>query len=146
MLDELIAQEEAQLYTQPVTETIEVEAPESGSIFIYNSTRKLRKQLRKTYLNELIHCRVCRKANRKLKYNTLGEAHRQLFLAPSSTPLLQEITLRDLTKKKKVPDPVLEEVLEYYKEKKEELENNMNKEKQTSAGETYYFIHTEWLP
>lgn len=113
---------------------------------VYVSTRKVRKHLYKLYMSELTQCRVCRKSNRQLKQGTLSQAHEQIFGAPSNSPLLGGILVGELKRSKMLPDNELEQLILYFKARKEEIDQKCNDQKITSSAHSYYYIDTELLP
>lgn len=112
----------------------------------YVSTRKIRRHLRKFYLQELKNCRICHKKNRELKQLTLAEAHRQIFGVPANNEALKLMTVKELKKKKLVSDAQLDTLITYFKECKEKFIQKFAEEQVTSAGGEYYYLKPEVLP
>lgn len=113
---------------------------------VYVSTRKVRRHLRNFYLSEVNQCRICRKSNKQLKRSMLSQAHEQIFGAPSNSPLLDHVSVGELKSKKKISDRELEQLILYFKARKEEIDQKCNDQKITSSANSYYYIDTELLP
>lgn len=113
---------------------------------IYVSTRKIRKHLRRFYLSELKNCRVCQKRDRRLKRLPLAEAHRQIFGVPANSPVLGQITVKGIKKRKHLTDRQLDRLIRYFKERKEELDQKSAADKVNTGGQNYYYIDAKLLP
>ncbi|MDR3266789.1 MAG: hypothetical protein LBT24_04370, partial [Tannerella sp.] len=70
----------------------------------YASTRKIRKKLYKQYMETMNYCKYCKEKKKNLKRLTLAEIHRRITGNPTSNELLNTIHLKDLKRKKRVPD------------------------------------------
>ena len=113
---------------------------------VYVSTRKIRKHLRRFYLSELKNCRICQKSDRQLKRLPLAEAHRQIFGVPANSPVLGQITVKGIKKRKRLTDKQLDRLIRYFKERKEELDQKSAAEKVNTGGQNYYYIDAKLLP
>ena len=95
--------------------------PESKADTVYVSTGKIRRHLYRFYMSELRNCRIC-KNKRK------------------------DITVKDLKKKKQLTDKELDGLIQYFKERKENMAKKYGEEKITMEGQSYYYIASELLP
>ena len=109
----------------------------------YAGTQKIRKHLYKQYLQTIRYCKFCKEKAGKLKAMTLAQAQLRITGCPSSTEVLNRIRLKDLKKKKKLPDRELDELIQYFKKKLEEMEKA---EPFESNGEIYYWLDKNDLP
>lgn len=113
----------------------------------YLSTRKLRSQLQKTYMNELNTCKLCKRSKKVMMQYDLGEAQRLITGCPSYSTLLKQYTIKDIRNKKKIPDAELDILIQYLKQKKENLIKSLpDMDKFESNGETYYWVSQRMLP
>ena len=55
-------------------------------------------------------------------------------------------TLQDLKKKKQLTDKELDGLIQYFKERKENMAKKYGEEKITMEGQSYYYIASELLP
>lgn len=109
----------------------------------YANTKKIRWHLRKTYLKPIKYCKLCKEKSKKLKMLTLAEAQYRITGCPTSNELLNSIRVKELKKKKWLTDEELDELVEYYKKMKKELDKAESFE---SNGETYYWVDRKLLP
>jgi hypothetical protein len=109
----------------------------------YAGTGKVRKNLYNQYLKTIKYCKLCKEKGGKLKSLTIAEAQRRITGAPTNHALLNTIRLKDIKKKKKVPDPLLDELINYFKGKAGDLDKAESFE---SNGETYYWVDRKLLP
>jgi len=109
----------------------------------YANTKKIRKQLTKTFLEPIKYCKLCKESKKTLKHLTLAEAQYRIIGCPTSNELLNSVRIKDLKKKKIVTDEMLDELVAYYKKMKKELEKA---EQFESNGEVYYWIDRKLLP
>ncbi len=113
----------------------------------YRSTRKARVQFTKNLLQEIYTCPVCKNKDLSIKHLSLAQVHELLFHAPTESALLDTIAIKDITKRKKLSDQSFEQLLNYYKKKKETIESEVTpKVSFTSFDETYFWVNTQWLP
>lgn len=113
---------------------------------VYVSTKKIRRHLSEFYMHGLNECRVCRVNRKEMKRLTLARAHRRIFGVPSNNPLLEDITIKKLKKKKNLSDHQLDLLVQYFKKVKEEMTAKAA-EKQISMGSrNYYYIDAKLLP
>lgn len=113
------------------------------SIGKYASTRKIRRHLKRQHLKPIRYCKLCKESKRKLKCLTLAEAQFRITGCPVSSELLNTYRVRDLKRKKRMSDSQLDELVNYYKEMKKELDKA---ESFQSNGETYYWVDRRMLP
>lgn len=113
---------------------------------VYVSTRKARRHLQRFYLSELKNCRVCHPSNRELKRLTLGEAHRHIFGVPSNDPQLEDITVGNLRKRRRLPDRELDRLIAGFMESKSRFTEKAADEQFSSAGQEYYYVDPNLLP
>ncbi len=115
----------------------------------YMNTRKIRSALQRAYMTELKNCRLCKINNKVLKSLSLGEAQRRIIGSPGHTPLLYQFLVGDIKDKKVMSDKELDELIQYFKLKKENLERHMMGPKTAkfeSNGQSYYWIDRHLLP
>jgi hypothetical protein len=111
----------------------------------YRSTGSIRKKLQASYLSELKICKQC--GNARLKKLTLAEAQRMITGCPTSNPTLKTHTIGMIGKKKQVSDRSLDELITYFKQKRDELDIHLrNPVLFESNGQTYYWISEHLLP
>jgi hypothetical protein len=111
----------------------------------YMSTGSIRKKLQSFYLSEVRICRQC--GNSRLKKLTLAEAQRLITGCPTFTPALQTSTIEMLGKKKLISDRSLDELITYFKQKRDGLDKYLrDPNKFVSNGQTYYWISGHLLP
>ena len=113
------------------------------------NTKKIRKSLYNIYSNLLNECRICAPDNNVLDNYTLADVQFKITGCPSSTPQLNKYILNDIKDRKKIPDGELQQLILYFKDKKENLENLLTTKqlyKFESNGENYYWISQDLLP
>lgn len=132
---------EDDLFVQPNTEMTAVENDSLPRE--YADTRKARRYLYNRFMKTMKQCKVCKERGSKLKSMTLAEAQQRITGCPTSTEMLKKIRLKDIKKKKKVPDKMLDELINYYKNKVKNLDKA---EQFESNGEPYYWIDRKLLP
>jgi hypothetical protein len=103
----------------------------------YASTRGVRKNIYKQYLNTIKYCKLCKEKGKRLKSLTFAEAHRRITGCPTSNEFMNAFRLKDIKKKKKIPDKLLDDLVNYFIKMAGELEKS---EKFESNGETYYWV------
>ncbi len=131
-----------------VVETLEVEVDSVG-IPEYLSTRKIRNHLTRIFLRELKACKVCKIKRNTMKGYTLSEAQQKIMGHPSKDVMMNTIVIRDLKRRKYLSDSELDELIQYYKGRKEKFERglmNFSIPKFESNGQIYYWIDRELLP
>ncbi|GHT07841.1 hypothetical protein FACS189426_02080 [Bacteroidia bacterium] len=111
----------------------------------YLSTKNIRKKLQAVYLDEL---KVCKQCNRRtLKKLSLSEAQRIITGSPTFNPELEKLTIKEITDKKIISDKELDEMITFFKQKRDELDKYlMDPDKFESNGETYFWINSQLLP
>ena len=131
--DELTFQESAN--------TQEVKEPK------YTGTRRLRKRLIRSYLEQANGNRVCKIKKKTLKRSSIAILHETITSCPSKNVLLNHYRIKDIKKKKRLSNEMLDYILQYFKMKKEYLESNLNSiPKFSSNGQTYYWVDEKLLP
>lgn len=113
---------------------------------VYVSTKKIRRHLYEFYMSELRNCRICRLKRKEINRYPLSYAHRQIFGVPSNSLMLDSITVKALKKKKKVSDSQLDSLIQYLKERKENLIKKSTEEQLSAGGQNYYYIDSKLLP
>jgi len=110
----------------------------------YQSTRKIRKHLYKTYLHALKNC-VIEGNPRKL---TLARAQEYITTQPTLSPQLGGVTLKGLKKRSRFSDKQLDLLIEYFEESKGEIEAQVVpvEEVTSPGGETYFFLPGKAMP
>ncbi|MDR2914083.1 MAG: hypothetical protein LBV74_04520 [Tannerella sp.] len=112
----------------------------------YLSTRTIRKKLQDLYFDEVRHCRLCRIKRKDIRHYTLAKAQLRITGSPTYTPMTQKY-VGNIRKKQCISDTELDELITYFKQKKEELDKYMNHaDKFESNGQTYFWIHQDLLP
>lgn len=120
--------------------------PESRRDTVYVSTRKIRRHLYRFYMSELRTCRICKIKRKEIRRYPLSYAHSQIFGVPANNPMLDSIRVKELKKKKLVSDKELDELIQYFKERKENVVKKCSEEKITTEGQNYYYIDSKILP
>jgi hypothetical protein len=112
----------------------------------YLSTRMIRKKLQDLYFNEVRHCKLCKRKKKDIRRYTLAKAQLLITGCPTYTPMTQKM-VGNIRKKQCISDTELDELITYFKQKKEELDRYMNRaDKFESNGQTYFWIHQDLLP
>lgn len=119
---------------------------ESSADTVYVSTRKIRRHLYRFYMSELRSCRVCKIKRKEIKRYPLSYAHSQIFGVPANHPMLDSITVKELKKRKLLSDKELDELIQYFKERKENMTKKSSEEQITTEGQNYYYIASDLLP
>lgn len=111
----------------------------------YASTRKVRRRLVAQYMAYSNHGKYCVVKGDKLKRMPISEVQRRFTSCPTDNPYLKTYRLKDLKDKKVVSDELLDYLLQYFKEKKKELDKAAGQSFQ-SNGQTYYWVDRKMLP
>ena len=112
----------------------------------YLSTRMLRKKLQDLYFGEIKYCRLCKIMKKNIRRYTLAQAQLRITGSPTYTPMTQEY-VGNIRRKQCISDTQLDELITYFKQKKEELDKYMNHaDKFESNGQTYFWVHQDLLP
>lgn len=119
---------------------------ESDRDTVYVSTKKIRRHLYRFYMSELRSCRVCKIKRKEIKRYPLSYAHSQIFGVPANHPMLDGITVKELKKKDVLSDKELDELIQYFKERKENMTKKCSEEQITTEGQNYYYIDSKFLP
>lgn len=113
----------------------------------YRGTRKIRRRLVRYYLRQANLNKVCKTKKKVLKHYSIARMHEHILTCPTDNPALNSIAVVEIKKKKYLSDDDLNQLLEYYKEKSEALENNLYRLPNfISNGTTYYWIDESMLP
>ena len=139
-LKERVQSDEAETTGTPSANT------ESKVDTVYVSTGKIRRHLYRFYMAELRNCRICKNKRKEIKRYSLSYAHSQIFGVPANSPVLDGITVKELKKKKRLTDKELDELIQYFKERKENMAKKYGEEQITTGGQSYYYIASELLP
>jgi hypothetical protein len=115
---------------------------------IYKPTQKIRK-----YLYNYLYQQICSgklKYLSILKFNrlTLGKTISLITSEPAiNNKLLNTYSMNDLMLENKLPDPVLDSIIKYFKQKSDLFSASLNSfEKFLSNNELYYWINPKLLP
>lgn len=111
----------------------------------YASTRKVRANLRVLYYTYINNGKLCKVKRKKMLKMSLAEAQRLITMCPTDNSFLQAFTIKDLKRKKHLPDATLDLIVEHFKTKKAVLEKAARLSF-TSNGQTYYWIDRRMLP
>lgn len=112
----------------------------------YLSTRMTRKKLQDLYFNEVMNCKLCKIRRKDIRRYTLAKAQLRITGSPTYTLMTQQY-VGNIRKKQCISDTELDELITYFKQKKEELDKYMNHaDKFESNGQTYFWIHQDLLP
>lgn len=111
----------------------------------YASTRKVRKQLVAHFLSQRNANKYCKVKRNDFLRMPIAEIQRRFTSCPTNNLFFEVYSLKDLKKKKMISDVELDYLIDYFKEKKQELDKAAQKSFQ-SNGQTYYWISRELLP
>ncbi|GAO31046.1 type VI secretion system protein TssR domain-containing protein [Geofilum rubicundum] len=113
----------------------------------YRSTKKIRKEIQEILLTELRQNSYEQKKKRVLKKYTLKQALNTITHSPNVFDTSNPVTIKSLSKKKKISDARLELLLEYFNVKKNDIENSISdKNKFISLEQEYFWINSIHLP
>lgn len=113
----------------------------------YRSTRKVRKGIQELLLTELQETSYFQKKNRELRHYTLKQALNTITNSPNVLDTTNPVTIKNLSKRKKISDARLELLLEYFNVKKNDIENSISdKNKFISLDQEYFWINSIHLP
>jgi len=111
----------------------------------YMSTKNIRKKLQAIYTDEIKNCKQCGYGT--MKKADLAKAQRIITGCPTFNPYLETHTVKMLSGKKYVSDKELDELITYFKQKKDGLEQYLrNPDKFESNGQTYFWVSMQLLP
>lgn len=119
---------------------------ENSKDTVYVSTKKIRRHLYRFYMSELRSCRVCEIKRKEIKRYPLSYAHSQIFGVPANLPMLDALKVKELKKKDVLSDKELDELIQYFKERKENMTKKCSEEQITTEGQNYYYIDSKILP
>lgn len=120
--------------------------PGNSSDRVYVSTKKIRRHLYRFYMSELRSCGVCKVKRKEIRCYPLSYAHTQIFGVPANHPMLDGITVKELKKQDVLSDKELNELIQYFKERKENMVKKCSEEQITTEGQNYYYIASDLLP
>jgi hypothetical protein len=109
----------------------------------YAGTRKIRKYLYHQYMQTIKYCKLCKERAGMIKQLTLAQAQLRITGCPTSTPMLNDIQIKNIKKKKIVPDKELDSLITYFKGKQKDLNRAESFE---SNGQLYYWLDKKYLP
>lgn len=113
----------------------------------YRSTKKIRKDIQELLLTELQENSYYQKKDRELMRYTLKQALNTITNSPNVLDTTNPVTIKNLSKKKKISDARLELLLEYFNIKKNDIENSISeKNKFISLDQEYFWINSIHLP
>jgi hypothetical protein len=113
----------------------------------YRSTKKIRKEIQELLLAELQQNSYHQKKKRVLKKYTLKQALNTITHSPNVFDNSNPVTIKSLSKRKKISDARLELLLEYFNVKKNDIENSISdKNKFISLEQEYFWINSLHLP
>ncbi len=118
---------------------------DSNEMHEYASTRKIRRKLVAHYLKYRNYGKYCPIKRKTFLRMPIAEAQRRFTSCPTDNPFLEMFCVKDLKKKKLIPDETLDFLIEYFKSKKKALDKEVGKSFQ-SNGVTYYWIDRRILP
>jgi hypothetical protein len=116
----------------------------------YLNTRGIRIHVYRTFMTRLKSSyKICRTRLCRLKRYSPAKAEFEIVGNPTWEPIVNAYRIKDIKRKKIMKDFELDELLLYYKQKKETLENYLRTNKKNtfvSNGEMYYWIKRDLLP
>lgn len=121
------------------TDSTDTKAPE------YASTRKVRIQLIAQYLAYGNSKKYCKVKHKVLKRMPISEVQYRFTSCPTDNPYLKIYRIKDLKNRKVISDEMLDYLLQYFKEKKKELDKVAGQSFH-SNGQTYYWVDRKMLP
>lgn len=122
-----------------LVDSAEVKDPE------YASTRKVRRQLMDQYMRYSNQGKYCKVKPKALKRMPISEVQRRFTSCPTDNPYLKTYRIKDLKDRDMISDELLDYLLQYFKEKKKELDKTAGQSFQ-SNGQTYYWVDRKMLP
>ena len=114
---------------------------QTASMRSYPNTGNVRKHLIKTLLGDAGYKETG--SDFSMTMSTLAQAQYRIIGCPTSTEFLHQIKIVDLANKKVISDEMLDNLVNYYKSIKSELDKA---ERFESNGETYYWVDRKLLP
>lgn len=118
---------------------------DSTDVQEYAPTRRIRRSLVRHYLKYRNRDKYCKIGRKTLLRMPLSEAQRRFTSCPTDNPFMEVYRVKDLKRKKMIPDETLDNLIEYFKAKKKELDKAKGKAFQ-SNGQTYYWVDRRMLP
>jgi hypothetical protein len=136
-------------FTGEIRQPDEIMTDENGYP-VYLSTRKIRRHLYKSFLSELKAVnKLCKTKKRRMKYFSLAQAGMEIIGNPVKTEMMNVYQIRDIKRKQGMTDYELDNLILYFKDKKEKLDEHLRTSGNTaflSNGEPYYWLNREMLP
>lgn len=111
----------------------------------YASTWKVRRQLVHHFLFGRNTGKYCKIGRRTFLRMPIAEVQRRFTSCPVDNPFFEVYRLKDLKKKKMISDAEIDRLLEYFKQKKQQIDEVAGNTFQ-SNGQNYYWISRELLP
>lgn len=111
----------------------------------YASTRKVRRQLVRHFLSSRNDGKYCKIGRRTCLRMPIAEVQRRFTSCPVDNPFFEVYRLKDLKKRKMISDVEIDRLIEYFKQKKQKLDEAAGSAFQ-SNGQNYYWISRELLP
>lgn len=134
--------DERLFHTEEATVAVKTE---SLGVPEYASTWTVRRQLVHHFLSGRNLGKYCKIGRRTSMRMPIAELQRRFTSCPVDNPFFEVYRLKDLKKKKMVSDVEINRLIEYFKQKKEQLDKAAGTAFQ-SNGQTYYWISRELLP
>jgi hypothetical protein len=117
---------------------------------LYLNTQKTRRYTYKAFMDRLKHSyKLCRTKSSLLKQYSLAGAGLEIVGHPSRGKLVNRYTVKDIKRKKKIRDYELDELILYFKDRKDVLKNYLRTDRNlsfTSNGEPFYWVKRDMLP
>jgi hypothetical protein len=110
----------------------------------YASTGKIRRHIRKLYLQALRNCVFEGNVSRM----TLARAQEHITTMPTISPQTNNVTLKSIKRRRSFSDRDLELFVEYFERHKEIIESKVVRVEDltTSSGETFFFLPSSAMP
>jgi hypothetical protein len=109
----------------------------------YENTRFIRSRIYERYMQNVRYCKICKEKRGNVKRMSIAEIHRRITGCPNSNTTLNSILLKNIKNKELVTDKILDDLINYFKNKKDDLDKA---EKFESNGQTYYWVDMKLLP
>jgi hypothetical protein len=117
---------------------------------LYLNTYNIRRHVYKTLMDRLKHSnKLCRIRSCILKKYSLAEAELEIVGHPSTEKLVNKYIVKDIKRRKKIQDYELDELIVYFKGKRDTLKDYLLTDKNiafASNSEPFYWIKRDMLP